>query len=59
MANREDIRDRIRRINPLALELMDERDRRLLKSGFRGAMVNTTSDMTLQKNLRWHYLKVF
>jgi predicted GTPase len=47
MAESEDIRARVRKINPKALEIMDEFDRQLAKlGGRRGVMVTTTEDMT-------------
>lgn len=49
MANRENIRDRIRRINPRALELIDEIDRQAIKAGYRGAFVDITEDMTAEE----------
>ncbi len=46
MAEREDIRDRIRRINPKALEIMDIFDEEYRKAGGTGVTVDTTEDMT-------------
>lgn len=50
MAEKENIRYRIRRLNPHALIIMDELDKQLLKSGYRGAIVNTTEDMTREEH---------
>lgn len=50
MAERENIRDRIRRLNPRALAVNDELDRQLLKDGYRGAIVSTTEDMTREEH---------
>lgn len=46
MAERENIRDRIRRINPRALEINDKLDEILRRIGYTGAIVDTTEDMT-------------
>lgn len=47
MANREDIRARVRKLNPRALAVMDELDRQLAKlGGGSGVTVTTTEDMT-------------
>jgi hypothetical protein len=46
MAKKEDIRDRVRKVNPRALEIFDELDRQLLKrGGGSGVIVTTTEDM--------------
>ena len=50
MAGRENIRDRIRRSNPRALAVMDELDLQMRKAGYRGAIVNTTADMTREEH---------
>ncbi|MHB8882139.1 MAG: hypothetical protein ACYC69_11605 [Thermodesulfovibrionales bacterium] len=50
MAEREDIRARVRKVNPKALEMMDEFDRQLTKLGCgRGVTVTTTEDMTSEE----------
>jgi hypothetical protein len=46
MAEREDIRDRVRRINPQALRIMDMLDEQCRKTGCTGASVTATEDMT-------------
>ena len=46
MAQSEDIRARIHKINPKAFEIMDEMDRQIAKLGGGGASVTTTEDMT-------------
>ncbi|MBU4491037.1 MAG: hypothetical protein KKD69_01060 [Euryarchaeota archaeon] len=47
MAERDDIRKRIKKINPKALELIDKIDVILNKSGgCTGVVVTTTEDMT-------------
>lgn len=47
MAESEDIRARVAKINPKALEILDEFDRQLAKlDGRRGVTVTTTQDMT-------------
>jgi hypothetical protein len=49
MADRENIRDRIRRINPKALEVMDILDKECRKLGCTGATVTVTEDMTSEE----------
>ena len=47
MAESEDIRARVSKINPKALEIFDELDRQMAKLGDRGGVtVTTTEDMT-------------
>ncbi|MEC4685397.1 MAG: hypothetical protein VST71_06670 [Nitrospirota bacterium] len=46
MAERENIRERIRKVNPGAVHLIRRMDRQLLNAGYRGAIVDTTEDMT-------------
>lgn len=47
MAESEDIRARVRNINPTALEIFDEFDKQLAKLGRgRGVTVTTTEDMS-------------
>jgi hypothetical protein len=46
MAEREDRRERIRKVNPRALAVLDEMDSQLRKAGYRGAVVNVTEDMS-------------
>jgi hypothetical protein len=46
MAIKEDIREKIKKMNPAALALFDEFDKRALANGSRGASVTTTDDMT-------------
>ncbi|MBA4372251.1 MAG: hypothetical protein C0402_05265 [Thermodesulfovibrio sp.] len=46
MAESENIRERVKRLNPAALELCDEFEKRAAEKGSRGASVITTDDMT-------------
>ena len=46
MAHKDDIRKRIKKLNPQALELTDKMDKMLRESGYTGVIVDTTSDMT-------------
>lgn len=46
MAEKENIRDRIRRINPHALAIADRIDAAYRKAGGRGVGVDLTEDMT-------------
>lgn len=49
MANREDIRNRIRRINPKTLEVNDKIDKTLREFGYTGVIVDTTEDMSTEE----------
>ena len=46
MAQRENMRDRIRKINPQALVILDKFDRQCQLAGCHGVSVTTTEDMT-------------
>lgn len=46
MGQRDDIDERIKKLNPQVHSLFKEIDRNLLKSGYRGAIVTANHDMT-------------
>jgi hypothetical protein len=49
MAERENIRDRVRRINPEALKVIDMLDKRCKELGCTGASITVTEDMTSEE----------